>query len=972
MSENEEHENPSNVVLEEGMGGIEETATSPEVVPEEGMSENKENTMGDADVEHVLPENAMTETEETGNDTATSNGVVLDERENENENENEEPKPRDVVQDLVNQGVSVKQLLEFYGSHTKELRSEAYMWSYLRPDVVEEKIKRGFSQAQLRDYERQSQGQLSEIQEIQDATLYKVSRPTTEVVRNIVCPQTRYLAHPSKVEIKAAALSATGEQKKVSCTTSCYMQSDFMKQRGGGQRATKLVSHAWKSGFLSTVTSILLDASEWLPDVLQNFEDSTYIRNTDLSCMLAADRLLKDLSPDKLANKYWLCIFAVNQHHTVCGDCWTCHELPKWLDNPKIHIQANRCLLCDEIKPYPCSCGSTKWGPQDEDCEIDKFSLVLAEMEEVVVALDGTFSAFTRMWCVSEIAEASQKVPVVFRMSKNDLTEVVPQVRMNQDLAREKKPPIRANALVRSSAVLMDSVEFCEVTGSFDRDRILGEVHQVDGGTAEYDVFVNSVILMHFGNFEALAGIPEGFASQAFGQLVNMNSRFDTELMAIDPLQGFDKLRNLNSLDLDFHDCKNIRDLGPLQALEELMNLCSLRLNFVGCEKLVDISSLQGLGKLSKLKKVEMDFTNCKKLMDINPIFGLEGLQLTELSLWFSFCNLIHDITFMSCLEEMTTLTRLTLDFAECHPDDLAVLKKLELLSNLEFQKLNFGHCKRLVFLSPMVGYWKLTNITEVKWNFNFCEKIADLGPLQFAFSDKQKKLSSISLDFSHCTKLANIFPLKSLGQPRNLAHLNLAFNFCEQLQDISPLQYLEMMKNLVSLNLEFAHCRKLEDLECLKNLELMPKLSSLCLSFVGCGKLRDISPLQCMENMGELSSVNFDFGHCSKLSDIKALESLGKLSKLEDLSLDFIFCVELSDISPLQALRKLNNLNNLNLDFKRCDKLRDISSLAPKGPLGKDLGNELSANTMKIRLADGSKFDSMKFVPGMPIFNLW
>ena len=35
-----------------------------------------------------------------------------------------------------------------------------------------------------------------------------------------------------------------------------------MEARGGGHLATKLVSHAWKSAFFTTVQNIILDATE--------------------------------------------------------------------------------------------------------------------------------------------------------------------------------------------------------------------------------------------------------------------------------------------------------------------------------------------------------------------------------------------------------------------------------------------------------------------------------------------------------------------------------------------------------------------------------------------------------------------------------------------------------------------------------------------------------------------------------------
>ena len=68
----------------------------------------------------------------------------------------------------------------------------------------------------------------------------KISKGTTanEVVKQVVIPETK---NPAR----------------------CYMDSEFMKKRGGGKRARKLVSHAWKSDFMNTVANIILEASGW-------------------------------------------------------------------------------------------------------------------------------------------------------------------------------------------------------------------------------------------------------------------------------------------------------------------------------------------------------------------------------------------------------------------------------------------------------------------------------------------------------------------------------------------------------------------------------------------------------------------------------------------------------------------------------------------------------------------------------------
>ena len=112
----------------------------------------------------------------------------------------------------------------------------------------------------------------------------------------------------------------------------CYMESAFMKGHGGPQRAKKLVSHAWKSSFMNTVLNILLDASGFTAEDLKK----KCVRNGNLD----AGNAIQELSNDVLDKTYWLCIFAVNEHKSICGDCWHCKP-----QTPEEFRQA-RCSKC--------------------------------------------------------------------------------------------------------------------------------------------------------------------------------------------------------------------------------------------------------------------------------------------------------------------------------------------------------------------------------------------------------------------------------------------------------------------------------------------------------------------------------------------------------------------------------------------------------------------------------------------------
>ena len=80
-----------------------------------------------------------------------------------------------------------------------------------------------------------------------------------------------------------------------------------MTARGGPQRATKLVSHAWKSAFFTTVQNIILDATE--PHAVEE---------------LSRDRLVARLAfplviHSETAKDIRLALITIQQAHLVTG-----------------------------------------------------------------------------------------------------------------------------------------------------------------------------------------------------------------------------------------------------------------------------------------------------------------------------------------------------------------------------------------------------------------------------------------------------------------------------------------------------------------------------------------------------------------------------------------------------------------------------------------------------------------------------
>ena len=64
--------------------------------------------------------------------------------------------------------------------------------------------------------------------------------------------------------------------------------------------------------------------------------------------MLEAERLLEKLSEAELSKTYWLCIFAVNEHRAICGDCWTCNKKAEWTQDAPVPPQGGPMLALQQ------------------------------------------------------------------------------------------------------------------------------------------------------------------------------------------------------------------------------------------------------------------------------------------------------------------------------------------------------------------------------------------------------------------------------------------------------------------------------------------------------------------------------------------------------------------------------------------------------------------------------------------------
>jgi len=214
------------------------------------------------------------------------------------------------------------------------------------------------------------------------------------VVRDIVVPQTR----------------------KQIC---CY--ADVME--GGPKQPQRLVSHCWGAPFQEVAECIIEDASclrvVKLPDIA----------------------LHGKLKPVVLKMPYWMCIFAVNQHVSICG-----------------------------TESFPCNCGRQKYPSGHERCQVDKFDEVMNLMPDgITVALDAELQTLSRAWCLAEIGEA---------------------IRLNQRIRFVGKIVNQPSAI----DITVPSVAACQATYPSDREFILEKIRSTVG-VQNFDRRVSQEIL---------------------------------------------------------------------------------------------------------------------------------------------------------------------------------------------------------------------------------------------------------------------------------------------------------------------------------------------------------------------------------------------------------------------------------------------------------------------------------------------
>ena len=344
-----------------------------------------------------------------------------------------------------------------------------------------------------------------------------------------------------------------------------------------------MVSHAWSARFWDTLLNVVLDATGWSPSTLESHA-------ADPRTLTGA---LEALGGGVLESSYWLCVFAVNQHRSLCGDCPDCNEggywasREQWIPDP--------CFQCNRRKPFPCICGGRKHARRTPPCEVDKLGDLAQRMECLVVSLDPELAALSRAWVVREAGEALRGVPVRFCLASG--------------LSKKRLGPRRK---LLEGRALLPPVQECCTSFASDKRQILEEVDGMLAGRAAFDGFLRCLLDLRFGQAGSLEGT-DGEVAAALGRL----ERLEMDL----GWQG-EALLDLAAAGL------GVRTLGRLRGLR------TLAVNFSGCEALSDVAALRAdLAGLGLLRELELDFSLCRSHPETRLDQDLQKHKLWDRSL---------------------------------------------------------------------------------------------------------------------------------------------------------------------------------------------------------------------------------------------------------------------------------------------------------------------------------------------------
>jgi len=587
------------------------------------------------------------------------------------------------------------------------------------------------------------------------------------------------------------------------------------------------------------------DASGW------SDEDLHSIAFEGVTSDLLVENLIHRLDEDAREATYWICMFAVNQHTGVCGDCpCRTRNIVTW--SPE-QFASPKCEICSNKKFLPCTCGSQKTSSKDPHFERGMFVDVLRYTEYMLVSLDPELMLMTRLWAAWELGEAFHGTPVRFAIAKGLHSHCMWRIEKGSS-------PWMAGPLTSAKVGYLD-----------DKPLLLGRMEDL-GGETMVQKGVHTIMKLYGGITDVLLWPPEG-VEPWFTELLEMEIDFRWNPLAhqahiIRPVE-MKRLRSLRRLTVNFSGTgrRDMDDLG--ENLYHLIEAEALHLNFSRCSQLEKLEKVsKGIHQVSRLRVLEVNLAYSTRILDSDTLWHnigslKETLQkLTVNVSGFSFGRIKAEIA--EPLSALHQLQELRLSFRDCRRmTESRHLVQLSCLSKLQLLALDFSGCLHLDLEASMFAEFK--EVRKLYLNFAECRCVTGLfdGSLKLP-----KRLKLLDLDLSG---LPDVMPdVESLGRElrgmAQLKELKLNLSYCESLRSAAGLwSALGDLKQLQQLLVNLSRCTSLEDVSGIGSLGSLEGLRGLELRFEGCGSLsKDVSPLKtALQGLKRLSTLVLEFRGC-------------------------------------------------------------------------------------------------------------
>ncbi|CAJ1339145.1 unnamed protein product [Effrenium voratum] len=283
--------------------------------------------------------------------------------------------------------------------------------------------------------------------------------------------------HTTHDVVRSAIIPATKSTPFGSCA--------YSTAAGGNAAclATVMVSHHWRNLFCHLVAAVVAFA---LGETSYEATAKCLVEKDFESLRQRLDRR------DALRSTFWLCLFCVNQHASICNGLPGA-PLPREGQREEEHREALEYHHRETHDPVTqqhfelCGCATTKHWNNSSLCEMDdKFDAMMAALDKEVpkavqrklnhvIVVDRSFEVFSRIWVMAEIAKAQEL----------ELTQVAmlfpPPEKLKANPTGKRRTQVPASAALEVARVRETlDVRNCKASRREDVDAILASIPDVD------------------------------------------------------------------------------------------------------------------------------------------------------------------------------------------------------------------------------------------------------------------------------------------------------------------------------------------------------------------------------------------------------------------------------------------------------------------------------------------------------------